>query len=117
MAVQKRKKLNQLERELPDGLIVDAAWLEKNGYSRSLRSQYVAAGWLEQSARSVYRRPRGSLQWEEVVISLQTLMKLPVSIGGRTALELQGYAHYLSYFQTVVHLYSDMKLPSCLDKL
>lgn len=117
MAVQNLKKLNRLEREIPEGLIVDASWMEERGYSRSLRSQYVAAGWLEQPARGVFRRARGSLQWEEVVISLQTLLRLPVSVGGRTALELQGYAHYLSYSQPAVHLYSDKKLPGWLDKL
>ena len=52
MTVQSGKKLNWLEHELPEGLLVDAAWLEANGYSRSLRSQYVAAGWLEQPTLS-----------------------------------------------------------------
>ncbi len=61
MAVQSGKKLNWLDRELPEGLLVDAAWLEAHGYSRSLRSQYVTAGWLEQPTRGVFRRPRGSL--------------------------------------------------------
>lgn len=102
---------------LPEGLLVDAAWLEREGYSRALRSQYVSAGWLEQPARGVFRRTRGSVGWEQVVISLQTLLRHPVSVGGRTALELQGYAHYLSHVQKAVHLYCDDKLPSWLHKL
>ena len=111
MTVQSGKKLNWIDRELPEGLLVDAAWLEAHGYSRSLRSQYVAAGWLEQPTRGVFRRPRGSLSWEQVVISLQAVLHLPVSVGGRTALELQGYAHYLSQSPQVVQLFSDKKLP------
>ena len=117
MTVQSGKKLNWLDRELPEGLLVDAAWLEAHGYSRSLRSQYVAAGWLEQPTRGVFRRPRGSLSWEQVVISLQAVLHLPVSVGGRTALELQGYAHYLSQSPQVVHLFSDKKLPGWVSKL
>lgn len=117
MATHIRGKLNRLEKILPEGLLVDAAWLEREGYSRALRSQYVSAGWLEQPARGVFRRSRGSVGWEQVVISLQTLLGRPVSVGGRTALELQGYAHYLSYAQKAVHLYSDGKLPSWLHKL
>lgn len=117
MTVQRGKKLNWLERALPEGLIVDAAWLEKHGYSRSLRHQYVSAGWLEQPARGVYRRPRGHSSWEQVVVSLQTLLRLPVSVGGRTALELQGYAHYLYQSPQIVQLYSDAKLPGWLSKL
>ena len=117
MAVQSGNKLNWLERKLPEGLLVDAAWLEAHGYSRSLRSQYVAAGWLEQPTRGVYRRSRGSLSWEQVVISLQAVLHFPVSVGGRTALDLQGYAHYLSQSPQVIHLYSDKKLPGWVSKL
>ncbi|WP_097462109.1 type IV toxin-antitoxin system AbiEi family antitoxin domain-containing protein [Mangrovitalea sediminis] len=117
MATQKKGKLNQLARILPEGLLVDAAWLEREGYSRALRSQYVTAGWLEQPARGVFRRSRGTVSWEQVVISLQTLLDHPMSVGGRTALELQGYAHYLSHAQKHIHLYSDSKLPTWLHKL
>ena len=117
MTVQNSNKLNRLARELPEGLLVDAAWLEQRGYSRSLRSQYVTAGWLEQPARGVYCRLRGSLTWEQVVTSLQTLLHVPVSVGGRTALELQGYAHYLHQSPQTIHLYNDTKLPGWVSKL
>ena len=70
-----------MERALPEGLLADAQWLEQRGYYRSLRSQYVASGWLEQPARGVFRRPRGTVSWEQVVISLQTLLEFPVSVG------------------------------------
>jgi hypothetical protein len=117
MSEPKYQKLNQLEQDLPEGLLVDAAWLEQKGYYGSLRSKYLAAGWLEQPARGVYRRPRGELSWEQVVISLQSLMGFPVAVGGRTALELQGYAHYLSHTQQEVHLYGVPPVPSWLRKL
>ena len=117
MTVHIRDKLNRLGRDLPEGLLVDAPWLDKRGYYSSLRSQYVSAGWLEQAARGVFRRTRGSLGWEQVVISLQTLLGFPVSVGGRTALELQGYGHYLPQSQQAIHLYADHKLPSWISKL
>ncbi|MEE9356264.1 MAG: type IV toxin-antitoxin system AbiEi family antitoxin domain-containing protein [Methylococcaceae bacterium] len=115
--MQNGSKLNRLERALPEGLLVDASWLEQRGYYGSQRSQYVSAGWLEQPMRGVFCRPRGVVSWEQVVISLQTLLGFPVSVGGRSALELQGYAHYLSQSQKSVHLYSDKKLPSWVFKL
>ena len=117
MAVQKETKLNRLERILPEGLLVDAAWLEEQGYSRSLRSQYVSAGWLQQPARGVYSRARGTLRWEQVVISLQTILQKPVSVGGGTALQLQGFEHYLSQSPQMIHLYADEKLPGWITKL
>lgn len=117
MAERNGNKLNQLQRDVPEGLLVDAAWMTAHGYSTSLRTQYVAAGWLKQPARGVFWRPRGELTWEKVVISLQHLLDYPVVVGGRTALELQGYAHYLAHERREVHLYGQTPLPGWLHKL
>jgi hypothetical protein len=118
MAKQYGGKLNQLEQSLPEGLLVDGAWLTKHGYSRSLQTQYVAARWLEQPARGVYRRPRGTLSWQQAVISLQTIIGTnPLVVGGRTALELQGFAHYLSQTLREIHLYGPKAPPGWLSKL
>lgn len=105
MGTQRGSKLNRLQHDLPEGLVVDADWLESRGYSSALRSKYAAHGWLEQVVRGVYRRPAAtlsnpnkkdeSLRWQHVVISLQTVLERPFTVGGRTALELQGFAHYL----------------------
>jgi hypothetical protein len=117
MAKQRNKRLNWLERHLPEGLLVDARWLTRHGYSTSLRSQYVAAGWLKQPTRGVYCRARGALSWQQVVISLQALLEYPLLVGGRTALEWQGYAHYLSRELKEVHLYGPKPPPRWLYKL
>lgn len=129
MTIQKGSKLNHLHHLLPEGLLVDAGWLERSGYSRALRSQYVSAGWLEQPARGVYRRPPATLpgrnisdnklQWQHVVISLQHLLnRHDVIVGGRTALELQGFAHYLPLGNIKeLHLYGDKPLPGWLNRL
>jgi hypothetical protein len=113
----KERPLHRLERELPEGVLVDAAWLKGHGYSRQLLSHYVSAGWLSQPTRGVYRRPRGSLAWRQVVVSLQKFLDYPLVVGGRTALELQGYAHYLSHKETQVHLYGPKPPPGWLNNL
>lgn len=106
---------------MPEGLLITAKWLSEHGYSSSLRSQYLKSGWLEQPAHGVFRRPYGApgspLRWEQVVISLQALMGFPVVVGGRTALELQGYAHFLSQNVREVHLYGEKRLPGWMEKL
>jgi hypothetical protein len=118
MTQQKRGKLNKLIQELPDGLLASAAWLERKGYSSALRNQYVKAGWLEQPARGVFRRPGGPIKWQHVVISMQTLLDIHPLVGGRTALELHGYTHYVSASgPQEVHLYHPDKLPGWLFKL
>jgi hypothetical protein len=110
--------LNRLNHELPEGLLAHSAWFRKKGYSRQLLNHYVSAGWLEQPARGLFRRPRGTLSWQQVVISLQTLLlDDPFIVGGRTALELQGYAHFLPHTTTEVHLYGPRPLPAWLDRL
>src|SRR5690349_20151600 len=105
MSTRKSKKLNRLQKQLPEGLIVDAAWLTRHGYSTALRHKYVAGGWLIQPAPRVYQRPRGPLLWQQVVISLQTLLGHDLLVGGRAALELQGFAHYLRQTVGTVHLH------------
>jgi hypothetical protein len=112
-----QRPLNRLEAELPEGVLVNTAWLKEHGYSRQLLSHYVSAGWLDQPARGVYRRPRGPLTWQQLVVSLQTFLDYPLAVGGRTALELQGYAHYLSYKQSQVHLYGPKPPPGWLNNL
>jgi hypothetical protein len=110
-------KLNRLERDLPEGLIVDAAWLNAKGYAATLRSKYVASGWLEKPGHTLYRRPRGTIGWEQVVISLQLLMNRSLILGGRTALDLQGYSHYLAKTQSDIHLYGPNPPPAWINAL
>jgi hypothetical protein len=117
MATQNEGKLNRLERLLSDGLLVDAAWLSKQGYSTSLRSQYVTSGWLDHPAREVYQRKAGALNWQQAVVSLQAVLGQDLVVGGRTALELQGFAHYLSHETKEVHLYGPKRPPAWLNKL
>jgi hypothetical protein len=118
MTRERSRLLNLLTSKLPEGLLVDATWLKAQGYSMQLQHLYVKSGWLEQPARSVFRRPRGTLGWQQVVISLQTILNYsPLIVGGRTALELQGYAHYLMQSTTAVHLYGPKAPPGWLRKL
>lgn len=118
MTRERGQLLNQLTSKLPEGLLVDAAWLKAQGYSSQLQNQYVTAGWLEQPTRSVFRRPRGVLAWQQVVISLQTILDAsPLVIGGRTSLELQGYAHYLVQSTAAVYLYGPKAPPGWVGRL
>lgn len=117
MALRSDQKLNRLQHELPEALLVDAAWMEAHGYSSALRHQYLKSGWLHSPARRVYRRSRAALTWQQAVISLQSLLELPLKVGGRTALEQQGYAHYLVAHQREVHLYGPKRPPTWLAEL
>ena len=75
------------------------------------------AGWCSRPGGS-YHRPGFRLSWESVVTSLQSLLGYPLVVGGKTALELQGYGHYISpklpYF---INLYGPKAPPGWLHKL
>jgi hypothetical protein len=117
IAGQRTRHLNLLEKRLPEGLVVTSSWLSRHGYSRQLLSHYVRTGWLRQPTRGVYQRPRGSLSWQQIVLSLQTILKEPLVVGGRTALEIQGYAHYLRPNMKEVYLYGPEPPPNWLNRL
>ncbi|HWV10206.1 MAG TPA: AbiEi antitoxin N-terminal domain-containing protein [Pseudomonas sp.] len=97
---------------------MSSRWLRAHGYSNSLVARYVASGWLVSPARGVYLRKGGRLQWEGVVRSLQLGEGLPLHLGGRFALTLQGHEHYLRLGDAgTVTLYGRDRPPGWVDKL
>lgn len=117
MRTQRAEKLNWMAKHLPEGMPVDSAWLREHGYTANLLRKYEVSGWLQQPAHRIYIRPRGPLVWEQAVISLQTLLARDLVIGGRTALELHGFAHYLQQTTSVVYLYGPKPPPTWLKNL
>jgi hypothetical protein len=88
------KPESSLEQTLPEGQLVNRHWLLQRGFNRPRVDYFLRAEKLKPVAHGVYRRPGPQLKWEHVVYSL-TEMGYPVHVGGRSALELQGLAHYL----------------------
>lgn len=107
--------LNHLLKELPEGVAVPSAWLSKQGISPQLVRKYVASGWLTVLAHGAYARPAVPVDWQGVVLTLQRLAGQPVHVGGLSALNLQGLAHYLPLgAETRIHLWSHGKGPAHL---
>ncbi len=118
MDAQNSGKLNRLLAELDDTRLVSSRWLRAHGYSNSLVARYVGSGWLVSPARGVYMRRGGRLQWEGVVRSLQVGEGMPLHVGGRFALALQGHEHYLRLGDAgTIALYGPQPPPGWLGKL
>ena len=118
MTHENNSKLKPLIQGLPSGLLADSAWLGRKGYYHSLRSRYVNGGWLERPAQGVYRMPGGGIQWQHVLISLQSIMEFPIVAGGVTAMHVHGYTHYVPYRHLpYACLYGASKPSSWLFKL
>lgn len=121
MEGQRNDRLKWMLDHVPSGHVIDTPTLERHGVSRKLAHKYVRSGWLEPVMRGLYRRPdpeRPRLDdWRVVVRSLQHTMGYGSIVGGRTALEEQGYAHYIALDERAeAHLYADDH-PSWLRRL
>lgn len=109
------KNKRKLEK-IPDGLVVNRVWLKAHEINGPLVDYYIRKGYLEMLAYGAYRRPGPPLKWQHLVYSLQ-LLGYTVHVGGRSALELHGFAHYLPLGKKqIVHLFMDKQLPGWLNK-
>lgn len=118
MDAQNSGKLNRLLAELGDTRLVSSRWLRAYDYSNSLVARYVGSGWLVSPARGVYMRTGGRLQWDGVVRSLQVGEGMPLHVGGRFALALQGHEHYLRLGDAgTITLYGPVPPPGWVGKL
>ena len=113
MNAERRRKLAEL---LPEGVITIPSWLMKQGFSRVDIDNLVKSGVLTSLRHGVYVRGQFLAHWQAVVYALQAIMHEKPVVGGLTALEIQGFAHYLPLSEVkTVHLYSREKQPSWLN--
>lgn len=120
---QRQQRLKPLLDKVPPGFLVDTRWLRAQGIDAKSIHNYVARGWLERVIRGVYRRPlpegvqeKSAISWDSALLSLQWVMKYDVHLGGASALDLAGHAHYLHLGGTPpVHLYGTV--PTWLKRL
>jgi len=101
MTINKMTKINQILLSQPDGVVWLASWLEKAGISRSLQEHYRKMAWFEPIGTGAYKRTGQKITWEAGVYALQKQALLPIHVGARTALSLQGLAHYVRTKETV----------------
>lgn len=117
MVGQNLPKLNSLLAQLGDGWLVPSAWLNARGYPRNLLGHYVQRGWLNSPARGVFQRAGSKPSWQMAVYSLQRLAGLPLHVGGRLALSVQGQDHYLRMARATVTLCGPARLPDWVHRL
>jgi len=110
------KDLNKL---VPEGIVVTTKYLLENGVSRSQKDYYLRSEKLENVYRGVYRKPGPKLKWENIVYSLG-MMGHSLHVGGLSALNMHGFSHYIKLSnEDSVFLYRDggEKLPIWVDKI
>lgn len=89
------KKINHILQEWPPRTVITSDWLNEHGVYKQLADSYEKSGWLERIGRGAYKRKGDHVSLPGGLYALQALQNLPVHIGGKTALELKGYSHYI----------------------
>lgn len=113
--LESKQKLDEI---LPYGMVATKKWLSSKGLSRHAIDNALKSKKLEALAAGVYTHAKVPATWQSVAGSLQRMCETPVPVGGMTALELQGFGHYLSASkQRTVHLYSEAKPPAWVSRL
>lgn len=106
--MKREKKLNKLFQIWPMHTALTTSWLGEHGFPRDSIKQYRASGWLVSIARGIVARPNDKIEWSGYLWPLQE--KYAFHIGGKSALELQGKAHFIKFRETEIFLFSKQKL-------
>jgi len=110
MNAERKTKINRLISQWPKGTVGVTSYLTSLGFSYELLRRYRENGWVDKFGRSAYILSGDTIDWLGALYTLQTQLALPVHVGGKTALELKGYAHYLRAKQYKVFLYGQRGL-------
>lgn len=92
---QNRSIINNLLKNWPKNTVSVSTWLEKQGVYRQLAGTYVKSGWIERIGQGAFKRAGENVDWKGGLYTLQTQLNMSVYPAGKTALQLQGNAHYL----------------------
>ena len=106
MNTNNQTKINRLLQKQPSGTVFLSSWMEKQGISRDLQKRYKTGGWLESIGTGAMIRKGDKVNWLGALYSLQQQLAYEINIGGRTALSMQGKAHYLEFDRQKIFLFA-----------
>ena len=114
MSTVNTSKINQLLKIQPRGTVLLASWLVSKGYSFDLQRRYRESQWLESIGSGAMIRTGDHVNISGALYSLQTQLGLSTHFGGKSALAMQGKAHYLELSSKRVYLFGNKgeNLPS-----
>ena len=113
-----KTKINSLIQSLPRSSVLLPSWLLSQGYSYELQQCYRKGGWLKSIGKGAMLKSGDPLVLSGALSALQNVENLNIHIGGRSALELYGFAHYLQInsYETTLFINGRTKLPAWFEK-
>lgn len=95
MSLENEIKINKLLKSWPIGAVYLSSWLTNNAISSQLLNRYKKSNWLESIGSGAVIRSGDNVDYHGGIYALQHQAELTIHVGGRTALSLQGKAHYV----------------------
>jgi hypothetical protein len=96
----------------PAGTVKNVGNLVDQGYSLPLLAHYRRSNWLTSLGSGALMRTGDKVECFGGIYALQHDLKMDVHVGSRSALELQGMAHYVRQNRATLYLIgSSLKLP------
>lgn len=108
------EKINRLIKGWPRGAVYTSGFLKKKGFSKQLINRYKISGWLESIGTGAYIPEGSTVEWSGGLYALQQQLHLPVHPGGKTALILKGYGHFVTQNLKSVSLFAlpNIRIPT-----
>ena len=100
-------KINKLITTWEKGVVKLSSSLEAKGYKKDLLKKYIKSGWLESLGYGAYKLANDYVEWYGGIFALQTQKESNIHPGGKTALILKGYSHYISSSLNKVDLFGN----------
>lgn len=101
-------KIQKLLSDWPTGAVRTVRALTNQGYSHELINHYRKSNWLKKVGDGAVSKQGDEITIYGGIYALQEI-KIPVRVGGLSALELLGRAHYLRLKNKSVHLFGNVK--------
>jgi hypothetical protein len=111
-------KINQLIKGWQRGTVRSSDELKRLGYSSQILKVYANSGWISLLSRGAYILSGDDVHWPGGLYCLHRGTDNCLHVGGKTALELKGFAHYISQQNSRVEWFGNVrdKLPMWFTK-
>jgi len=105
VSIDRDPKLNKLLRSWQTGTVMTAKTLKNMNYSYQLLDKYKKSNWLTSLGKGAYAIAGQEIHWPGALYPLQKELNLPIRVGGLTALEMLGFAHYMRTKKQEIQLF------------
>jgi hypothetical protein len=109
MGLYKDTKLKKLLTTWPQGTVYLSSYLNERGIGYDLQRLYRKSGWMTSIGQGAVIRTGDEATWQGAVYALQQQAQMQIHVGAKTALNIQGFAHFINLAQGKVQLFGPQK--------